>query len=102
MKKIGKIKQKKWNVYSTYQWFDLIPIGGIAANVTDDKKFITQNTSVCIYLDEHYYGLDLFKANDIQQLGQWKYLLKIDGVFGLVLNINSIGDKYRMGLCRYQ
>lgn len=103
MKSLGKIKKKQWNVYSTYQWFDLIPIGGIRIDYQQQKKIITKQTTVCVYLNEYYYGLDLFTNNTISQLTkQWRYLYKLTGTIGIVLNLNSIGDKYKIGICRLE
>lgn len=102
MKTIGKIKKKHWNVYSTYEWMDLIPLGGIRADIEKQKLIITQNSSVCVYLNQYYYGLDLFKNNTIQELSNWQYLCELTGVLGVVLNINSIGDKYQLGICKFQ
>lgn len=102
MKKLGKIRKKQWNVYSTYQWFNILPIGGIRQDIENDHKIFTPNTVFCIYLNDYYYGLDLFKKHNIEQLKQWKFLYKLTGVIGIVININSIGDKYKIGVCRLE
>ena len=102
MKKIGKIKKKQWNVYSTYQWYDIIPVCRLRQNIQQDHKIFTDNTVFCVYLNQYYYGLQLFKSHDIEQLKPWKYMCKLTGLIGIVLNVNSIGNKYRIGICKFE
>lgn len=102
MKTIGKTKKKRWNVYSTYQWIDIVPIGGISADFENDHKIVTEKTTSCVFLNTYYYGLDLFTSNHIQQLKEWKSILPLRKDLGIVININSIGDKYRIGVCKFE
>lgn len=103
MKTLGKQRKKQWVVYSLYQWENLIPIGGIKIDTLQQNKMITVNSSVCVYLNEVYYGLDLFKGNTIQDLkNDWSLLYLFDNKLGIVLRLNSIRDKYMIGICRFE
>lgn len=97
-KTYGKIKKKQYKVISPYEWHDIIPAGAISVQIDKQHRIYTDQYSICLYLNGYYYGLELFKDNDIQQLKGWSLILPFNEETGIVANVNSIGDKCMSGV----
>lgn len=91
----SKLKEKQL-IISDYQWHDLYLIGQLNQN---DTKEITNDTSICIFFQGVYYGIDLFDVithRDEQIFQDWDLKLKLNGLQYLLIKINSIRDKYKI------
>lgn len=95
----SKLKESKPFIISDYKWKDIILIGQIPNDFDMNKLHITKNTFGCVSFDEQLYGIDLFEDitdMDTEDLQQWSYKLKLNGIQQILLNVNSIRDKYKI------
>lgn len=99
VKQLSKFKKLKYEIITTLQWIDFVPLGEISQDKYKQHLFVTNKTMFCVFLDGNYFGIDLFQINeDEQNFNGWGYKLQLQKNFGILVNVNSIGDKYQIGV----
>ena len=83
VKQLSKFKKLKYEIITTLQWIDFVPLGEISQDKYKQHLFVTNKTMFCVFLDGNYFGIDLFQINeDEQNFNGWGYKLQLQKNFG--------------------